>query len=443
MATNNLGNTNILTSGKFPLDAKQTPVNNYNELLKIRYSYVGMRVVVLNTDFQNCLPFEYEAVEVTEQNTVIGDFQQIKWKILSPAIIGTYDQLINEELFPNDAVEEGLEVTLVGTPQNTQLRKFVCISKPNNGCDKKSVWEEKSFISKNELTDIKITANGALTLIDKIAKIVDGDGVNVTFGDLLGDVSNINQQLSDINDNFTLVEYNINQLETKHDNDIQNTQTNILSIVNNNKNESDNNHKSNSDRLDAIEEKILLDGASLNTSISMSQKVRDEESTITASCSTNLSTGQTLEIISGGVVVATSSGTTATTLSYTVTGITGSISFSYQLKYGNRVIRSASRSCSAYYYIYCGFATSYENVLGHLSLRSYASGTYSATSSEDDVYYFILVPTGIGVPTNFSMGGAPYVMNNLGTKTFKGVSYTVLRSGGLYGIGGMVNISVS
>jgi HEPN domain-containing protein len=103
---------------------------------------------------------------------------------------------------------------------------------------------------------------------------------------------------------------------------------------------------------------------------------------------------------------------------------------------------SASCGRAAYYRTYYGFGHDVESVFidGNNTITSSARGVYADTSKEDNVYYFIIVPSGVSVPSTFTMNATPFVMNK-STLTKNNISYTVFKSGSSFGIGGEVNIN--
>ena len=110
------------------------------------------------------------------------------------------------------------------------------------------------------------------------------------------------------------------------------------------------------------------------------------------------------------------------------------------------LVKTAQATEYFYYPIYYGMGTSAENVknsgekiVSSTAKRTYAANTAAGSSNQ---YFFILVPTGVTSPTKFSMGGAPFVMEK-STETIGGISYTVFRSGEIYGNGAGVNVEAS
>lgn len=140
----------------------------------------------------------------------------------------------------------------------------------------------------------------------------------------------------------------------------------------------------------------------------------------------------------GNTILAESTGDTIS-CSDTITGTTSYIgTVSYK---NNTKTWTTSCSRSAYYRTYYGFASDVDSVFSkNNKLTSSAKGTYSEESKEDNVYYFIIVPSGVSVPSTFTMNATPFVMNK-STLTKNNISYTVFKSGSSFGIGGEVNIN--
>lgn len=112
---------------------------------------------------------------------------------------------------------------------------------------------------------------------------------------------------------------------------------------------------------------------------------------------------------------------------------------------GNPTKLTVNGNLNARNAIYAGFGTTAEEIItvaNRLSARTSANGNYTKTATTDDVNYFILVPNDITALKNFTMGGAPYVMNK-STATIDGITYNVFKSGGTYNSGATVNITAS
>lgn len=140
-----------------------------------------------------------------------------------------------------------------------------------------------------------------------------------------------------------------------------------------------------------------------------------------------------------GVIVAESTGNT---VSYSDT-IVDTMSYSGVATYKNNV-KSWNSSCtrSAYNRTYYCFGLNEEDVFvnGHSKITSSAKGTYSEVSNKENVYYYIIVPNGVSCPSTFTMNATPFVMKK-SSLTKNNITYTILKSGSAFGIGGEVNIN--
>lgn len=97
----------------------------------------------------------------------------------------------------------------------------------------------------------------------------------------------------------------------------------------------------------------------------------------------------------------------------------------------------------ARYPIYCGFGSNINDVKNDahkLSARTSAAGTYKARNTKNSQRYYILVPSDISALSNFTMGGAPYVMNSR-KETIDKIEYKVYESGAVYDANAEVNIT--
>ena len=102
-------------------------------------------------------------------------------------------------------------------------------------------------------------------------------------------------------------------------------------------------------------------------------------------------------------------------------------------KYGD-LVKSASSKVTMVLPIYYGFGTTETDIAiaaNKLSPRLSASGTYAKTSAKDDVSFIILAPKTLPKLTNFTMGGAPFVMET-SSVTINGKDYYMYKSGGVY-----------
>lgn len=110
-------------------------------------------------------------------------------------------------------------------------------------------------------------------------------------------------------------------------------------------------------------------------------------------------------------------------------------------KHGD-LVKSASSKVTMVLPIYYGFGTTETDIAiaaNKLSPRLSASGTYAKTSAKDDVNFIILAPKTLPKLNNFSMGGAPFVMET-SSVTINGKDYYMYKSGGVYMSGTTVSV---
>lgn len=113
-------------------------------------------------------------------------------------------------------------------------------------------------------------------------------------------------------------------------------------------------------------------------------------------------------------------------------------------KYGD-LVKSALSKVTMVLPIYYGFGTTETDIAiaaNKLSPRLSASGTYAKTSAKDDVNFIILAPKTLPKLTNFTMGGAPFVMET-SSVTINGKDYYMYKSGAIYMNGVTLNVQAN
>ena len=113
-------------------------------------------------------------------------------------------------------------------------------------------------------------------------------------------------------------------------------------------------------------------------------------------------------------------------------------------KHGD-LVKSATNKVTMVLPIYYGFGTKETDIAiaaNKLSPRLSASGTYAKTSAKDDVNFIILAPKTLPKLTNFTMGGAPFVMET-SSVTINGKDYYMYKSGAIYMTGATVNVQAN
>lgn len=109
------------------------------------------------------------------------------------------------------------------------------------------------------------------------------------------------------------------------------------------------------------------------------------------------------------------------------------------------LIKSATAKVLMVLPIYYGFGTSEVEVAipgNKLSPRTSANGAYEKTSSKDNVNFIILVPMTLPKLNDFTMGGAPFVMNP-SSVVINGKNYYMYKSGAIYMSGITVRVHAS
>ena len=113
-------------------------------------------------------------------------------------------------------------------------------------------------------------------------------------------------------------------------------------------------------------------------------------------------------------------------------------------KHGD-LVKSASSKVTMVLPIYYGFGTKETDIAiaaNKLSPRLSASGTYAKTSAKDDVNFIILAPKTLPKLTNFTMGGAPFVMET-SSVSINGKNYYMYKSGAIYMTGTTLNVQAN
>lgn len=113
-------------------------------------------------------------------------------------------------------------------------------------------------------------------------------------------------------------------------------------------------------------------------------------------------------------------------------------------KHGD-LVKSATSKVTMVLPIYYGFGTTETDIAiaaNKLSPRLSASGTYAKTSAKDDVNFIILAPKTLPKLNNFTMGGAPFVMET-SSVTINGKDYYMYKSGAIYMTGATLNVQAN
>lgn len=113
-------------------------------------------------------------------------------------------------------------------------------------------------------------------------------------------------------------------------------------------------------------------------------------------------------------------------------------------KHGD-LVKSATSKVTMVLPIYYGFGTTETDIAiasNKLSPRLSASGTYAKASAKDDVNFIILAPKTLPKLTNFTMVGAPFVMET-SSVSINGKDYYMYKSGAIYMNGTTLNVQAS
>lgn len=113
-------------------------------------------------------------------------------------------------------------------------------------------------------------------------------------------------------------------------------------------------------------------------------------------------------------------------------------------KHGD-LVKSALSKVTMVLPIYYGFGTTETDIAiaaNKLSPRLSASGTYAKTSAKDDVNFIILAPKTLPKLNNFTMGGAPFVMET-SSVSINGKDYYMYKSGAIYMNGATLNVQAN
>lgn len=113
-------------------------------------------------------------------------------------------------------------------------------------------------------------------------------------------------------------------------------------------------------------------------------------------------------------------------------------------KHGD-LVKSALSKVTMVLPIYYGFGTTETDIAiaaNKLSPRLSASGTYAKTSAKDDVNFIILAPKTLPKLNNFTMGGAPLVMET-SSASINGKDYYMYKSGAIYMNGATLNVQAN
>lgn len=181
--------------------------------------------------------------------------------------------------------------------------------------------------------------------------------------------------------------------------------------------------------------KIELDKAKLN--VSVTPEILDKSITTPQNVSISAN-------ISGfdGILLTLNDGEPTESIDV-IDSITSDKTYVVKSYYNNEELTSLTQTvyCKFYDRTFYGFGKKPEDVLSHGNnkLSTSGTGTYVDVATDNGVNYYIMVPDGVYVPTEFTMNATPFATIKE-TKTIGGINYTIIKSGSTYNIGGDVNI---
>lgn len=181
--------------------------------------------------------------------------------------------------------------------------------------------------------------------------------------------------------------------------------------------------------------KIELDKAKLNVSVTPTILDKGITTPQNVSISANISGFD-------GILLTLNDGEPTESIDV-IDSITSNKTYVVKSYYNNKELTSLTQTvhCRFYDRTFYGFGKKPEDVLlhGNNKLSTSGAGTYVDVATDNGVNYYIMVPDGVYVPTEFTMNATPFATIKE-TKTIGGINYTIIKSGSTYNIGGDVNI---
>ena len=181
--------------------------------------------------------------------------------------------------------------------------------------------------------------------------------------------------------------------------------------------------------------KIELDKAKLNVSVTPTILDKGITTPQNVSISANISGFD-------GILLTLNDGEPTESIDV-IDSITSNKTYVIKSYYNNKELTSLTQTvhCRFYDRTFYGFGKNPEYVLSHGNnkLSTSGAGTYVDVAKDNGVNYYIMVPDGVYVPTEFTMNATPFATIKE-TKTIGGINYTIIKSGSTYNIDGEVNI---
>ena len=200
------------------------------------------------------------------------------------------------------------------------------------------------------------------------------------------------------------------------------------------------------DELDLMDSKINSVLSNVNVTLTLSPNIiyKGSSQTVGLTGRMNGGTPSQMELLDGSTVLQTSSSSPITkNVSVNITDSTKI--FGVRGITDNGITLNASATLNARYPIYYGFGANAAAVA--IDANKYAATTtavhvYEKTATVDGQHFYILVPSDLSALSNFTMGGAPFVMTS-STTTINGITYKVYTSGNTYNSGTTVTVTAS
>ena len=199
------------------------------------------------------------------------------------------------------------------------------------------------------------------------------------------------------------------------------------------------------DELNTLDSKVAALAAGLDVTLSFSPNViyKGVSTPVTLTGTMLHGTPTEMKLMDGSTILQTST-VSPIEKSINVNIATNSKAFKV-VGTSDGVIVQKEASVSARYPIYYGFAASASALAvdaNRYAPTTSAAHTYEKTATTDGQNFYILVPSDISALSNFSMGGAPFVMTS-STTTINGVTYKVYTSGNTYNSGTKLTVVAS
>lgn len=190
---------------------------------------------------------------------------------------------------------------------------------------------------------------------------------------------------------------------------------------------------------------LLASGLTLTLRASPTVVYKGEAATLTLTATMATSEEKTLSIYDGETKLGESS--TSPYLLQTTATLTSNRKTYTAKGEVNGMTLNAEVSVEARYPIYSGFAAIKPTSGTGLTKRSATTspaGTYQGTvsSGTNGVHFYILVPKDMQL-TNFTMGGAPFVMTTYADQTVDGILYYIYESANIYNAGTTIKVTAS